>query len=550
MSAHVIRSRGASGVVLAALALTALADCSTGGAPSPAPRPAGPVAGGTLVVGSPTDVDSWNEYLARQSFSAKILGLLYLRLAREVDGPHGGRDFEPGLAESWTFSADGRELTFRLRTADWSDGTRVTAEDVRFSWRAQTSPEVAWAGAAAKAAIRDVEVVDPRTVRFWFDRPYPFALADAVDGGILPEHVYGAVPFGEWRTHDWTQAARVTSGPFVLEEHDPAAEIRLARNPRYLAAPLPRLDRVVVRIVPDMGNLVTQTLSGAIDLVEGVPPRDAARVAAAPGVAIRAFDFPNYDYVGWNEERAPLGDAEIRRALTLAIDRRALVDEVLYGYGRVAAGPIPSAAWGFDADLEPWPYDPERARAILSARGFRPRPSDGMLERDGHPFSITLATNVGNEVRAACAVKIQAQLRRVGVAVDVLPPMEMRAFVSRNMAGDFDAYVGGWTFTSGRAELRTLFGSGSIPPDGFDVVRYRSAEVDALLDRADAAADSGTLRDAVRAVARRIHDDQPYTFLFETRRLAAVRDRVRGLRFDVPGDSLARLDEVWLAAVE
>ena len=129
-------------------------------------------------------------------------------------------DFAPELAQSWETSEDGLMLTFRLREAFWSDGKPITAGDVRFTWQAQTSPDVPWIGAESKQMIRDVEVIDDRTVTFHFERAYPYQFVDAIEGGIVPQHVFGRVPFERWKDHDWSQA-RVGSGPFVLHEHRP-----------------------------------------------------------------------------------------------------------------------------------------------------------------------------------------------------------------------------------------------------------------------------------------------------------------------------------------
>ena len=153
---------------------------------------------------------------------------------------------------------------------------------MRFTWKAQTAPEVGWTGASSKARIKDVEAIDPRTVAFHFDRAYPEMLADAFEGGIVPEHVFGKIPFDRWRTHDWSQV-KIGSGPFVLESWRPGEEIVLAKNPRYLHADRPFVEKVVVRVVPDVGNLETQLAAGTIDYVEGVPPQDARRLADDAG---------------------------------------------------------------------------------------------------------------------------------------------------------------------------------------------------------------------------------------------------------------------------
>ena len=146
-------------------------------------------------------------------------------------------------------------------------------------------------------------------------RSHRLQFAHAVEGGILPRHVYGKVPFAEWRTHDWSKEP-IASGPFVLQSHTTGQEIVLVRNPKA-PQPAPLLDKVVIRVVPDVGSLLTQVLAGEIDYVEGIPPREAARVRSTTGVSLLAFDYPMVDFVGWNGVKPPLDDPEVRRALTL-----------------------------------------------------------------------------------------------------------------------------------------------------------------------------------------------------------------------------------------
>ncbi len=496
--------------------------------------------GGTLVLGSISDVDNWNPYLTRQGFTDTLLRRIWLPLAAPAGRDRDGLpSFEPQLAESWSFSDDGRTLTFTLRPAVWSDGVPLTADDVVFTWQAQTSAEVAWGGSASKSRIEDVRAVDERTVAFHFARSYPEQLADACEGVILPRHVFGQVAFADWLTHDWS-TLRVGSGPFVPEEHRPAERIVLAANPRYFREGLPRVARVVVRVVPDAGNLLMQLRAGDVDYVRGLAPREAARVESDPDGALAVYDRAGFDFIGWNEARPPFDDPEVRRALTLAIDRRALVDELLYGFGKVSYGPLPSSSWAASESIEPWPHDPREALRILAARGFTAREGDGALIRDGRPFRFRLVTNAGNTVREGAAVKIQEQLRRIGVQVDV-QPLEMRALIADLRAGDFDAYLLGVVY-SGKVDLRGMFGSAAVPPAGSNVIGYRSERVDRLLDEVDEAKTWQRMKDALDAVQLEIHRDVPLTFLYEEQRIDAHREALTGVRIDVPSDPLRNLE--------
>jgi peptide/nickel transport system substrate-binding protein len=514
------------------LAGCVLVSCSSGGpAQSEAEPDQTPQRGGTVVIGSISDVDSWNEYISRQNLAGDLFRRIYLRLAIE-DG--GGRlepkSYAPCLAESWSFDEAGTGLTFVLRPASWSDGAPITAEDVRFTWQAQTHGKVPWAGADSKSKIVDVEVLDDRRVTFRFDRRYPFMLADAVEGGILPRHIFGAVPFEEWVTHDWSTAT-VGSGPFVLSRHVAGQEVILERNTNYFEAELPRLDRVVVRIVPDSGSLVTQLLAGEIDILSGIAPRDARRVERDPGVELIPIDYPKFEYLGWNGARPPFDDPDVRRALTLAINREALVEDLMYGYGQVSRGPVFSFWWGANRKIEPWPYDPDEATRLLAARGYSA----------DQPLEIELLTNSGNTLRESMLVKIQEQLGRIGVKARVLP-LELQTMRQKVAGGDFDGYLGAWLFV-GKVDLGELFRTGAQ----MNTVSYSSPEVDGLFARLPEATDWREMKPVLDEIQQQLHEDQPYTFLYEMRRLYAHRERLHGVSIDVASDPLAGLERFWVS---
>ena len=511
------------GVPLAAILL--LASCSS----VPTPKE-----GGTFVVGSTVDVDSWNEYLTGQAFAVSVHRRIWLRLAQEAGtGPDGLPRWEPLLAEGWDDSPDGLSLTFHLRDMTWSDGTAMTSADVRFTWLAQRAPEVAWVGAGSKEAIVDVETPDARTVVFRFARAYPERFADAVDGGILPQHVFGVVPFERWRTHDWS-TVRVGSGPFLPSRHLPGEEIDLDRNPAYFRKGLPHLDRVVIRIVPDAANLLAQFLAGALDWLEGVPPQDAGRIRTLAGARMVALRTPGFDYVGWNGARPPFDDPAVRRALGLAIDLQSLVRDLLFGYGSPSVGPIPSSSWAAPRDSSALPFDPDEARRILASRGFGP----------DRPLAFELLTNSGNRLREAVAVKLQDQWGRIGVRATPRV-LDSRALRERAAQGDYEAFVGGWRFAE-KVDLPALFGKAALPPNGANVVRYAPPSLEPLLDALRSADGAEDARAAYHAVARRIVEDQPYTFLYEPQRVVAIGPRVSEAEVDIDADPLARLDRFRL----
>jgi peptide/nickel transport system substrate-binding protein len=510
---------------------------------------ADPARSRTVTIGSTVGLDGVNPLVSGGvRLSNEVLDqLFHSLLAEQTDWTEHPPSLVPALARSWELSPDGLQLTFHLRPdARWSDGAPVTAEDVRFTYEAQLAPEVAWPYAQSKRQIRAVEVLDARTVRFDFREPYPYSVIDVNDGRVLPSHAWKALPFDRWRVSEpWFQQHLVTSGPFrVGSWTSKSSDFVLVRDPDHrspsAADPAPGaepqreggsgFDRVVFRVIPDSAALIERLLAGDLDFFEGLSPRDAERVRASNKLRLIVSDVRQYEYIGWNNRRPPFDDPEIRRALTLAIDRKSLVDTLMRGFASICAGPIPPGVWARDSDLEPWPYDPVEARAILARKGFRDSDGDGILERDGRPFRFTLTTNAGNRTRAEAAVLIRDQLRRVGI--DAQPAvLEFQVEWERQLVGDFDAVIGGWGIPS-TLDFRPEFHSSQIGNRGHNFVAYRNAEVDRLLDEVHAEPDLETARPQLVRFQRILHQEQPYTFLWEPKRLSAASRDIDGIVVD------------------
>jgi len=520
--------------LLAALAALSAFACG-------APRPAAQVAGERpWVVATSVDFGGVNELVAPNvRFTREVQDLLFLGLVEErpdfADHPP---SFAPALAERWELSPDGRELTFHLRAdARWSDGRPLTARDVEFTYRAQTAPEVAWPYADSKRVVESLRLVDERTVTFRLASPGPYRMVDVNDGRILPEHAWGEVPFAEWRASaDRFRERLVVSGPYTLARWRPGVELELAPNPHYRDDAAPRRP-VVFRVTPDSAALAERLLAGEFDFADGLQPLAAERVARADGLTLLASPSRQYDYVAWNLRRAPFDDAAVRRALTLAIDRRQLVDALWRGRAEVAAGPVPSYVWARDRELAPWPYDPERARALLAERGFADRDGDGVVERDGAPFAFELLSNAGNRLRADAAVMIQEQLARVGVRVTTRQ-LELNTLTELNLAGDFDATLLGWAIDT-TLDFRPYFHSAE-QAEGWNFIALAHPGIDRALDDVRAAADAAATREPLVRLQRLLHEEQPYTFLWEPPRLAAARSGIDGVEIS-PLSGLASL---------
>lgn len=477
-----------------------------------------------------TDIEGVNELVIPSSRTFNDAGYnMFLHLLDEQpDFAKHPPTFEPELATSYEWSDDHLDLTFHLREGVvWSDGEPVTADDVRFTWQAQKSPEVAWQSAYTKEMIDDVEVVDPHTVIYHFSQVSPNQLLNANEGVILPQHAWGELPFSEWRTRtDYFREHLVVDGPFTLERWTPQQEIVLARNERYYEPELPYIDRVVIRIIPERSNQVTQLLAGTIDLVEQVPQPDIARVRASDVARIESFWHRLYVHVVWNLNDPRFSDRRVRQALVLGVDRQQMVDTLWGDLARVADSPIVQNVWAHADGLEPWPFDPERARALLAEAGWSDHDGDGVLDKDGVPFSFELLTNQGNQERIDAAVMIQEHLRRLGI--EARPRvMEFNAMSAKLKEHDFQAAVSGWGMDTSLS-LRYAFHTDSIDTD-VNFSGYSNPEVDRLIERMEGLAEIQDARPILTEIQQILHRDQPMMFLWESQRVNGLSRRLHDL---------------------
>ena len=505
-----------------------------------------PRRGGTVVTGWIAEPGGVNELIVPSGqVTNELLFRIFLRLFDEqADFEENPPTMKPQLAKSYEWSPDHKTLTLHLREdAVWSDGVPITAEDVHWTWRAQMNPDIAWDSVDAKRWITDVEVVNPHTVRMHYSRVYAKQLLAANEGVILPKHAWEKIPFAKWRQNaDWFRAHPVTSGPFRIASWEPGQQLVLQRNERYYEKGLPYLDRVVMRFVLDSSSLLTQLLNGELDFVPQVSPGDAPRVKANPKLELVPCWFNIYVGVVWNTQRPPFTDPEVRRALTIGIDRQTIVDTLWGPYGRIATSPIMTSVWAHDKSIKPWPFDPAAARRMLEAKGWKDTDGDGVLERNGKPFTFELLANAGNQARMDATVMIQDQLKKAGVRVEPRI-VEFNTMASQMIAGTYDAAILGQSLDTS-LDMTDNFHSKSIP-GGSNNSKYSNPEVDRLLDTAVSQREMIDELPYLRRIQQILHREQPITFLWESKRLNAINTRLRNVK-PTATYSFFNLKEWWI----
>lgn len=369
-----------------------------------------------------------------------------------------GPDFSPqtDLAETWTFE-DPQRLRVVLRAGvRFSDGRPLRARDAAFTIRSILRDDPPSFRKGDLDCIEAVEAVDDLTLVFRLKEPRA-ALLSALNVGILPEGTeagaFVPVGCGPYRLRSWTR------GQWLLFEANP------------FASPAPSSATLAFKVVPDPVVRALELRRGTVDLVVNDLPPDALARFADLGYRVWRAPGANFAYVGFNCSRPPLNRAEVRRALSLSLDRAAIIRHVLRGYAREAAGLLPPEHWA-SVPLPPPGRDLAAADALLDESGL-PR------GRDGVRFRITYKTS-DNKISRQIASVVAENLREVGVDCRT-QWLEWGTFYGDVKRGDFDAFGLTWVGVTDPDGLRLRYASWAVPPLGFNRGRYANAELDGLL---------------------------------------------------------------------
>ncbi len=497
-------------------------------------RDLGPT-GGVLVVSAGADAETLFPPLAVGSQGRAVTELLYDKLADIGPGLNtiGDVGFVPRLARSWEWSADSLTVTFHLDPrARWHDGRPVTSADVQYAFRVWTDSAVGAVQRVALASIDSISAPDAQTARVHFHERTPEQFYAFVYTLIpLPAHLLSAI--ADTALHDASAVrAPVGSGPFRFVSWTPRARLELAANGAYYAG-RPRVDGVVFIVAAQGATVAARLLAGEADFLEQLSPPDFAQFPADGSVRAQAYGGFDYAFVQFNVRDARAADRPhalfsepaLRRALTMAVNRDALVRSVFDTLAVPAIGPFSRTQWTADTTLRGIPYDAAGAARVLDSLGWHDRDGDGVRERNAKALRFSLLVPASSRTRQAAAVILQAQLKAVGVAVTI-EQADFNAFLDRAHRGAFDALVGGVRTSPSPRGVRDLWGTPGSDRGGQNWGGWSNAVFDAQVDSALAARSTSAVRAHFRLAYQSAIDDAPAIWLYEPRLFAGIHRRL------------------------
>ncbi|MBU1306597.1 MAG: ABC transporter substrate-binding protein [Alphaproteobacteria bacterium] len=479
-----------------------------------------------LVVGQIAEPASLDPQVSTAANDFRIDVNIYDGLVRNKPGT---LEIEPSLATDWTISDDGLTYTFNLRPdVTFHDGTPFNAEAVKFTFDRMLKEDHPYASTGPFplsfffSSVASVDVVDDLTVKFTLSEPYaPFMSNLASPTGLIVSPTAVAEYGADYGRHP------VGTGAFKFEEWQSNTSVVASRNDAYWDG-APSLEAVIFRPITDANTRVAEMLSGGIDVLLETPPDNIAQFRDDANYQVKETAGPHVWYVMLNAKDGPFADKRVRQAVNYAVNKQSLVDNVLQGTADVSAGPIPPAFnWAYNDQVQPYPYDPEKAKALLADAGA-----------EGATLTF-LVTEGGSGMLdpVPMGTAIQADLAAVGLKVEI-KTYEWNTFLSEvnpGLEGKADMAEMAWmTSDPDTLPFLTLRTAAFPAEGGFNSSYYSNPEVDSLLDQARAATDPAVRADLYKQVQTITHDDAPWLFVANWKQNAVVTAAVSD--FDLQPD--------------
>jgi dipeptide transport system substrate-binding protein len=451
----------------------------------------------------------------------------------------------PSLAESWSISADGRDYVFRLRrnvrfhsNAMFTPTRDFEASDVVFSllrqWKTDHPYHATTGGGFAyfqdmgmADLLESVEALDPHTVRIRLTRPEAPFLADlAMSFNSILSAEYADVLLKASKK-DLLDTQPIGTGPFMFSNFRENVTIRYRAFPDYWRGRQP-IDTLVFSITPQAAARLTKLKAGECHISAYPEPGEAREIRSDPRLNLFTSEGINIGYLAMNTTRPPFDDARVRRAINLAIDKAAIISAVYPGTGVAAVNPIPPTLWSYNDRVEPYSYDPEAARRLLTEAGI----TEGMTVDLWYPQVDRPYTPNGKRV----AEMMEADLAKLGIRLQ-LKSAEWKDYRDGLQRGQFTLAIFGWDADIGDPDnfMHTLLGCLAARIGGNNIARWCNTEFNEVVVEAKATSDVNRRTELYKQAQEIFHDQAPWVPIAHSIFMVAARKEVRGFKIDPLG---------------
>ncbi|GMT43863.1 MAG: peptide-binding protein [bacterium] len=478
----------------------------------------------TLVQRSIGDASRINPIFATDSASGEISGWVFNGLLKY----NANLKLTGDLAKKYLVSKDGRTVTFILRKGiKWQDGIEFTSADPLFTYRALRNPKVATPYSTDFMLIDKAEAIGKYIFRVHYKTVFVPALASWTMG-ILPYHLLK----GHNLATDRFNRHPIGTGPYKLTKWKSGQSILLTKNSSYFRG-APHIDHLLYKIIPDSATAFLQLETGKIDAMGLSPIQLKRQITKKIKKNYKIYINPSfgYTYLGLNLRRKLFQNKKVRKALDYAINKKQIIDTILFGEGTVANGIYPPTSWVYDSSVKASKYNLPKAERLLKETGYVYK--DGKLIKDGKQFSFTVVTNQGNNERKYAALLIQSDLKKIGIKMNIRI-LEWQAFLNLVNSRNFDAVLLGWQLSPDPDQF-SIWDSSQNKPGGFNFVGYHNKTVDRLLERGRKTMNRKQRKIIYQKINKIIFNDKPYLFLYSPYSIVVIQKRFKGIKKEKAG---------------
>jgi peptide/nickel transport system substrate-binding protein len=509
----------------------------------------GAVEGDWLIVHLVADAEGMNPITTNDASASEIQGYMYETL-NNLDPV----TFEliPYLAQLPEISSDHLSYTYQLKkNVAFSDGKPLTGEDVIFSMKCIKDPYVDDAALRNYyESVKRIDLVngDPYKVKITMSKPYWRAIYSNSSFPIVPKHILDPQNQSDKFTWDeltdFKSASKnpniqkfadflnsqevsrdpkyvIGSGPYIMDSWRTGQEVTLHRNQNYWdRANTPAyVNKVVFRTIQDNSAALVAAKNNEIDEMYVIVPSDYYNNIKDPieyHLRKAQPSEPGYGYIAWNENSPLFSDKRVRLALSYMVDRKELIARIMYNDAVPIQSPVFYKQTKFLEDLPYIPYDPEKAKQLLSEAGWKDSDGDGVLDKiiDGKKVDFNFTFLIyPSPVRKQILLVVIDALKKVGINAG-LQELEWTVYLDKLKRHEFDATMGAWTSSVLPPDPYQIWHSSQAQGEGSNFISFKNAVSDSLIEQYRNEFDENKRIEILKEWQKVIYDQQPYTFLW------------------------------------
>ncbi|GKZ04681.1 ABC transporter substrate-binding protein [Paraclostridium bifermentans] len=522
------RKRIISLVMTATLGISILTGCSKGDESGKAIEPKSKDSIVYALTSSPTGV--FNPLLNDTTYDDAVIDLTYNSLLSFDKNLNP----KPELAKSYEISDDNLSITFKLNdNIKWSDGKTLTVNDVAFTFtsladKGYTGSKYGYVEKLKGAKdyhegsvdkIEGIEVIDKNTIKFTFAEPYSPGLTNLGSIGIIPKHIWGEVPIAQWKDKKDLLTKPVGTGPYEVVSFTEGQDVQLKRNDNYFDGDV-KTEKFILKVTNE-DTATGELLNGTVDVIDASNLKNKdIKELESEGMDVTSYDSNLVQYMGFNLRDKKFQDKNLRQAFMYALDRNAMVDKLLEGNGQVVDTPMLPSSWSYPdkSTLNNYKYSKDKAKELLKQAGYEDRDNNGIVEdKDGKELVVKLTYPTGNKLREQTAPIIQANLKDIGVKME-LENMEFTALMDKVVANhDFELYLMGNNLSldpDPKPYWHSTSASDEKGNSAWNISSFKNEKADQLIEQGISVSDQKQRKEIYSQFGKLLNDEVPWAYLY------------------------------------